>query len=264
MLLAHHMGDGTVINPGNGRLPYFGYKQFDKFYRIQYIRKIESIFGKIKFKEDYFEKSTTSYCPPVLSTLFFKYYKLTIEDFLSERARIPEIIFDKGKESMLSFLIAFIIDEGYIDSTQIKIVLKNPPLIGDLKKICNVLDYKSKITYGKKEFEGYSNLYILRDGMKKLYNDYTLLNKKYPIIDLGKKGEKIKNSFKIYDRYIYKTKGNREIILGILKKEQLSVNQLAERLNMTRQGVRQHIHKLIKERKIRLIDNTYQNWIYGV
>ena len=31
MLFAHHIGDGTVINCGNGRLPYFGYRQFNEF-----------------------------------------------------------------------------------------------------------------------------------------------------------------------------------------------------------------------------------------
>ena len=62
---------------------------------------------------------------------------------------------------------------------------------------------------------------------------------------------------------IYKTKGNQNIILEILKKEQLSVNQLANRLNMTRQGVRYHIHNLLNSKKIRLLDKTKDNWIYG-
>lgn len=52
--------------------------------------------------------------------------------------------------------------------------------------------------------------------------------------------------------------------LEILKIEQLSVNQLANRLSMTRQGVRYHIYNLIKEGKIKIKDNTQDNWIYGV
>jgi hypothetical protein len=264
MLFAHNIGDGTVINCGKGRLPYFGYRQFNEFYRIQYVRKIESIFGNIKFKSNYFEKSTRPYCPAMISSLFFKYYNMRIEDVLSDRARIPNIIFDKGKDSMLSVLIAFIIDEGHIDSTEIVINLKNLALIRDLKKICDILGYKSKVTQSKSEIAGgFARIHILREGMKKVYSDYGYLNKKYPLIDLGIKGDKINNSFKIYDREIYKSKGNRELIFKILKNEQLSVNQLADRLNMTRQGIRFHVHNLIKENKIKIIDDTSLNWAYG-
>jgi hypothetical protein len=264
MVFAHNIGDGTVINSKKGRLPYFGYRQFNEFYRLAYIKKIEWIFGKIKFQKDYFKTSTRPYCPSVLSSLFFKYYNLKIEDFLSDKARIPNIIF-QDKDSLLAVLIAFIIDEGNIDSTQITINLKNTLLIKDLKRICDILNYNSKITQGKKESENdYARLHILREGMKELYKNYLELNKIYPIIDLGIKGKRIESSFKIYSRMIYKTGGNRNLILEILKKEQMSVNQLAERINMTRQGIRFHIHKLLNDRKIKVIDNTKLNWIYGV
>lgn len=264
MLLAHNIGGGTVINPGKGRLPYFGYRQFDDFYRVSYIKKIEFVFGKIKFKEDYFLKSTRLYCPPVLSSLFFKYYNLTIKDFLSEGARIPRIIFE-NKERMLAVLISFIIDEGNIDSTQISIKLKNRLLIEDLNKICLLLNYKSSLKRSNsKDEQDYYRLNILREGMNRFYTDYLLLNKKYPIIDLGRKGEKIKSSFKIVDRKICRVTGNKNLIFEVLKKEQLSVNQLAEKLNMTRQGIRYHIHKLIKDEKIKIVDNKQLNWTYGV
>ncbi|MFA5993240.1 MAG: winged helix-turn-helix transcriptional regulator [Candidatus Pacearchaeota archaeon] len=262
MLLAHHFGDGTVINPKNNRIPYFGYRQFNDFYRSAYVHKLENVFGKIKYKKDYFLLSTRPYCPPVLSTLFFKYYNLSINDFLSERARLPSIILNKGKDSLLAFLVAFIIDEGNIDSTQISIKLKNKLLIEDLNKICNILGYKSKIINSKEA--DYFGVYILREGMNKLYKDYLILNKKYPIINLGIKGERIKSSFEIFNRPISRISGNNNLILEILKNEELSVNQIADRINMTRQGVRYHIHKLIKDNKIKIIDNTNLNWIYGI
>jgi len=265
MIFAHNIGDGTVINPKKNRLPYFGYRQFDKFYRVGYVKKIEDVFGKIKFKEDYFESSTRSYCPSSLSSLFFKYYNLDVKGFDSLSSRIPRFIFEKDKDSLLAILIAFIIDEGHIDSTQITIVLKNKPLVGDLGLICKCLNYDYKITYRNNElYKEYGYLSILRGGMKKLYEDYLLLNRKYSVIDLGWKGEKIKNSLKIYKRKIFKVKGNQNIIFEILKKEELSVNQLANRINMTRQGVRFHIHNLLNDKKIKLIDKTKNNWIYGV
>ena len=105
---------------------------------------------------------------------------------------------------------------------------------------------------------------ILREGMKKLYFDYQKLNDKYPIIDLGFKGEKIKKSFEIHKRNIINSKGNQDLIFNLLKLESLSVNQIADRISMTRQGVRYHIHNLLNQGKIKIIDNTNQNWLYGV
>jgi len=263
MVLAHNISDGTVINPGKGRLPYFGYRQFDEHYRKLYVKKIESVFGNIVFEKNYIEKSTRPYCPPVLSSLFFKCYNLNEKSFLSKYARFPKEIFYKNKDHLLAILIAFIIDEGHIDSTHIFIKLRNEGLISDLKKICDNLTYKSKVILGKEETKDYGYLYILREGMKKFHKDYLFLRRKYPTVDMGRKGKKIKDSFKIYFRTIYKTKGNEEIILNILGKEQLSVNQLAIRLNMTRQGIRFHIHKLIRKNKIKLINKNDPNWIYG-
>jgi DNA-binding MarR family transcriptional regulator len=100
--------------------------------------------------------------------------------------------------------------------------------------------------------------------MKNFYEDYLELNKKYSIIDLGWKGEKIKISFKIKERKIIRKKGNSKLILDILKGEFLTVNQIAERINMTRQGVRYHIHNLLNRGEIRILDNKPLNWIYGV
>lgn len=263
MIFAHNIGDGTVINPKKGRLPYFGYRQFDEFYRLAYVKKLEYIFGKIKYQKEYFIKSTRPYCPAMISSLFFKYYKFSIEDFLSDRARITGPLLNSDKDSLLAVLIAFIIDEGYIDSTQISICLKNKLLINDLKQICDKLNYESKITEPISEIsKHYARLHILRRGMKKLFEDYIHLNERYPIINLGKKGKKIEDSFKIYNRKIIKKKGNQDNILSILIEEQLSVNQIAERIGMTRQGVRFHIHNLIKQNKIELIDKNKLNWEY--
>lgn len=264
MILAHNISDGTVINPKKNRLPYFGYRQFDKTYRKLYIEKIEFVFGKIIFKRNYLENSTRPYCPPVLSSLFFKCYNLNEKSFLSKTARIPKKIFRKNKDHLLSILIAFIIDEGHIDSTLILIKLKNRLLISDLKKICDFLGYESKIVYGKEENKEYGSLYILRKGMNKFYEDYLFLLKRYPVVDLGRKGKMIKNSFKIYSRPIFKTKGNKNLIFNLLKQEKLSVNQLANKLNMTRQGIRFHIHNLIKDNKIKIVNKKTPNWIYDL
>lgn len=246
MIIAHNIADGTVINPMKGRLPYFGYRQFDPLFRELYIKKLETIFGKINFPDNYYLKSTRPYCPPILASLFFKKYNLGVKSFLSKYARIPPEILNKDKEYLLAVLIAFIIDEGNIDSTAIVIRLKNINLTKDLYKICEKLGYKSKFNSSGE----YGTLYILRGGMKLFFKDYKKIVRVYPEMGLGKIELKIEQGMKIYDRPIYKLSGNREIILNLLKNEDLTVNQIARRINMTRQGVRFHIRNLEKENKI--------------
>jgi len=114
------------------------------------------------------------------------------------------------------------------------------------------------------DYIDYGYLSILREGMKKLYSDYLILNKKYPVIHLGWKGKRILKSFNISNRIVKRTKGNQNMIYSILQNEFLSVNQLADRISMTRQGVRYHIHNLLKHGKIKLIDDSQLNWLYGV
>ena len=246
MIIAHNIADGTVINPKKGRLPYFGYRQFDPLFRELYIKKLEAIFGKINFPENYYLKSTRPYCPPALASLFFKIYNLNVKSFLSKSARIPSEILNKNKEHLIAVLIAFIIDEGNIDSTAIVIRLKNIALTRDLYEICKKLGYPSKFNFS----DEYGTLYILRDGMKLFFKDYKEIINKYPEMNLGKIELKIEQGLKIYDRPIYKSSGNREIILNLLKNEDLTVNQIAQRINMTRQGVRFHIKNLEYQKSI--------------
>ena len=240
MIIAHNIADGTVINPLKNRLPYFGYRQFDLFFRESYIKKLEAIFGKLNFSNNYYLTSTRPYCPPVLASLFFKRYNLNVKSFLSKSARIPPEILNKNKEHLLAVLIAFIIDEGNIDSTLIVIKLKNINLARELYEICKKLGYNSKFN----SFNEYGSLYILRGGMKLFFEDYKKIVKKYQEMNLGKIESKIEQGLKIYNRPIYKSPGNREIILNLLKNEDLTVNQISQRLIMTRQGVRFHIKNL--------------------
>jgi hypothetical protein len=240
MIIAHNIADGTVINPMRGRLPYFGYRQFDNLFRELYITKLESVFGKINFPKRYYLTATRPYCPPVLSGPFFKAYNLGTGSFLSRTARIPKQILDKNKEHLLGVLIAFIIDEGHIDSSLIYIKVKNIRLARDLFAICNRLGYKT--AFSVKDECG--SISILRTGMEKFFSDYKEIVQTHPEMTLGKIETQIENSFKIYNRPICMRVGNKKLILQMLQVEDLTVNQIALRLNMTRQGVRYHIRCL--------------------
>ena len=261
MILAHNIADGTVIF-FEGRQPYFGYRQYDELFRELYIRKIESVFGKIKFKSgDYFKKTTRSYCPAVVSQLFFKLYDLNERSFLSKEARLPKEILDKEKSYLLAVLLAFIIDEGNVDSTLISIKLKNPSLTEDLYKVCLKLNYDCSL----KIKNDYGILYIKKMAMKKLFDDYKELFKRYPECNLGKISNKIELSLNITSRSIRYVKGNKDLIFRMLRLEDLTVNQIATKINMTRQGVRFHIKSLEVDKKIfRKGHMGERNIIYGV
>tara|TARA_Y100000310_G_scaffold341163_1_gene439418 strand:- start:1441 stop:2406 length:966 start_codon:yes stop_codon:yes gene_type:complete len=260
MLIAHHIGDGNVVNPKRGRMPYFSYKQFDNKYRNLYISKIESVFGKLNYKNKYFDREgqTQIYFPVAVSNLLFTFYNLDVQSFKSLTARIPKEIFHKNWKHKLAFLIGIIVDEGSVDSTLIVVGMKNEEIIKDLGMLCNDLEYSYSIRKGK---TGMFHLYI--HSLKKFYQDYLTLLNEYPEVHLGYKGKKIEQNFKISERSIKRVPGNRKIILEMLSKEKLSVNEIAIRILMTRQGVRYHIRKLEQQEKITRISTVEENnYIY--
>lgn len=230
-----------------------------------YIKKIESVFGEIKFKRPY-EDKTRSYFPTSVSYLLFKIYNLNTKSFLSKKARIPEEIFRKNWKHKLAFLLGVIIDDGHVDSTLIVIGLRNRKLAQDLQKICQLLNYKS--TYTERIIEGYKEygfLSILKDGTKKLLEDYNKLKKEYLEVHLGYKEEQIERIFRINKREIKRVPGNAKIILKMLSKVDLTVNEIAKEVFMTRQGVRYHIHKLERQKRIRKVGiKGNNNYIYSL
>lgn len=266
MLIAHNIGDGCVINCKGNRKKYFGYRQFDDEFRELYLKKCESLFGKIVFKKDYIKTTTRIYSPVAVSNLFFSYYNLDAESFLSEKARIPQKLFEKNNEYLLAFLLGMIIDEGHIDSTTIVIGVKNRNLAKDMKKLCDMMEYASKyVDVTKNDGGEYGYIYILKKGMVSLWQDYSKLIEKYPEASLGWKGERIKENFLIHNRKIQRKPGNNKIILDLISKTDYTVNEIAKEILMTRQGVRYHIHKLEKEGKIIKIGvKGENNYIYTI
>ncbi len=264
MLVAHHIGDGCLMNSHGNRKDYFLYRQYNKQYRYLYIKKIESIFGQVRYRSDYINSASTTqvYAPVVVSELMYKHYGLNRRSFISETARIPEQIFFKSWKSKLAFLIALIIDEGHIDSCLIVIRLKNVDLIKDLSRLCIDLNYKNSV---KIEDNGYACLYILSSSLSKFYKDYLVLLSEYSEVDLGFKGNKLKEFIDRLDKPKIYRPGNKDVILNLLSREPLTVNELATRLKITRQGARYLIHRLEKENKVEVKSIAkFANWKYGV
>lgn len=262
MLVAHHIGDGCLINCQGNRKNYFAYKQYDSVYRMAYVQKIESLFGKIKYRKNYVSSTTQIYAPIVVSELMYKLYGLNERSFISETARIPKQIFEKNWKNKLAFLIGTVIDEGHVDSCLIVIRLKNAGLIKELSRLCTDLNYKYSI---KTEANNYACLYILSSSLSKFYKDYLVLKKEYPEVELGYKGLKIKEFIDRINKPRIYVPGNKDVILNMLYKESLTVNELATRLKMTRQGARYLVHRLEEENKIEVKSIAkFGNWKYGL
>ena len=263
MLTAHHIGDGCVVNSGYGRKPYFAYRQFNKLYRDLYIKKIESLFGKLNYKTNYFDSKdvTRIYFPIACAELMFGLYNLNAKSFMSETARIPENILIADEKHKLAFLLGVIIDEGHIDSCLIVIRLKNKALIEDLKKLCEALNYEVSVNLTGEM----CCLYILSKSLNKFYFDYQNLLSEFPEVNLGYKEVQIKQFLLRQNKPKIYVEGNKNLILTKLLKENLTVNELALSLNMTRQGARYLIKELINENKIelkRII--SFRNYQYGL
>ena len=155
-----------------------------------------------------------------------------------------------------------IIDEGHIDSSLIVIRVKNVNLIKDLSKLCVDLGYDYSL---KIENNAYACLYMLSSSLGKFYKDYLVLKEEYPEVDLGYKGLKLREFIDRIDKPKIYRPGNVDIILKLLSKEHLTVNELATRLRMTRQGARYLIHKLEEENKVEVKSIVkFANWKYGV
>ena len=82
---------------------------------------------------------------------------------------------------------------------------------------------------------------------------------------MGFKGDKLKEFIDRLDKPKIYRPGNKDIVLNLLSREPLTVNELATRLNMTRQGAKYLIHKLEKEGKIEVKSVVkFGNWRYGL
>lgn len=254
MIIAHIFGDGNSVKIA-GRELYFNYRQFDKEYLDLFLEKLESVFGRIKYKNEYFYSINRIYLPTIISSVLANFYSLKSEDFLSRKCFIPNKLFTHHKNHLLAFLIGFVIDEGFIDSGQIVIALHNKRLIRDLGKICEKLGYSYTISDDKK-IPAKSILYILEDGVKKFWEDYIALKKNYPQVYLGHKEGQIKE-FILRKKKFWKSKEGgltKNLILTLLKEKPRTIRELAKILLISRQGVRYHLKQLTKRKIVKRME----------
>jgi len=249
MLYGHIMADGHFAKNKGIRSGYVIYTQYNKNLRLSFLDKVNYVFGELKFQKEYFQTSKKICLPEVISLILSKHLNYTERDFLTENARFPDYFFKLNKKSQLAILISFIMDEGNIDSGQIIIRLINKPLLLNLKRICDNLKYPSKITNGKNKMY---NLYILKEGLKKFWRDYNILNKNYPFLTMNYKEKEIENYIK-RNRKIWVSSGKnvtKNKIISLLEKGPLKVKDISYFLQLSRQGIKYNLNNLLKEKII--------------
>lgn len=178
-------------------------------------------------------------------------------DFLENNARIPKVILNKNNEHLLAVLIAFILDEGHVDSSCIVIGLNNKKLLLDIKNICDKLNYKNII-----RSKGVRNhLYILSEGVKKFWVDYNKLKENYPEVNLDYKEKQIEN-FILRKNKPLKALQQGETqnkIISLLNESERTVKELAIMLKISRQGTKWHLKQLEKNNVVAKIGKGYAN-----
>src|SRR3989344_739106 len=129
MLIAHMIADGNMVRFKNKQSIYFSYRQYNQTLRLLLLSKFESLFWKLNYKTDYFRNGTRVYLPEVLTKILCDYYRFSPDGFLSKTALLPKKLFEEPPSHLLAVLVAFLIDEGSIDSAQPVIGLKNEALV---------------------------------------------------------------------------------------------------------------------------------------
>jgi DNA-binding Lrp family transcriptional regulator len=235
------MADGYCAKLENREVS-ISYRQCNKEILNLYNAKIKRLFGTINYPNEYFIHSRNIFIPTILSSILCDYYNLNAKNFLENNARLPKKMIGHSNEHILSVLIAFIVDEGTIDSGQIVIGLHNRGLLNDLQKICDILDYHTSLKIKSKQ----SHFYILADGVKKFWKDYKKLKEKYPEVCLGYKENQIENFILRKDKKwrTVQQGETKNLIIELLKESPKTIKDLAKILRISRQGIKWHIKEL--------------------
>ena len=244
MIVAHMVADGNIVRFNDKTTFFFSYRQYDSKLRLLLFEKAKALFGDLVYKDQYFIKETRIYIPEVLTRVICDYYGLKSDGFLSKSALLPQKIMNSPEQHQLAVLIAFIIDEGSVDSTEIAVALKNEPLVSQLSIICDKLGYDNSVSRTNKY--GMAALHILKSGLEKFWGDYQRLKSEFSQVDLGYREEKIKIDLLRFQKQ-WKSRGknhSKNEMMRALKEKPLTVWALSEKLNISCQGIQFQLKSL--------------------
>ena len=184
-----------------------------------------------------------------------------INSFGTFDSRVSKKIFKLSKNHKIAFVLTAILDEGSITyDGQVSFGVSNKLLCEDIKRLCNQIGLE---TTPVKNNSFNNNYYLYIKSLNKLLDFVNLFNKKYFLISLNYKEERLKGYFKIKKHPGLKTKvggdERKNRILNILKRKEKNVNQLSKELLILPRVLRRHLKSLLENGKVnrKKISNEY-------
>lgn len=246
-IISHLYFDGSM--PKDGKGTYYNQKNEDIM--NDFTKKIKEVFGEIHYslREDH--KGVLKCSIPRITGEICKFV-YCVDSFGTFDSRISEFIFKLPKEHKIAFIISAILDEGSITyDGQIFFGVSNKLLCEDIKTLCGQVGLKTTKVNQKSDTHHYYFYIKSPDRLLKFVNYF---NKKYPLISLRYKEERLRCYFKIKKHPGLRTKKGgderKKRILNSLKKGEKSVNQLSRELLILPRSLRRHLIVLIKQEKI--------------
>jgi len=247
-VIANLFFDGSVPEDGKGTY----YSQKNEQIMNDFIQKVKKVFGDVQYslKKDH-RGVLKCRVPRIIGEICRHIYG--VDSFGTFDAKLPKKIFRLSQEHKIAFVLTGIIDEGSIayDGSVI-FSISNKGMITGFNNLCNELGLKTGGVKQKKETSHYY-LYIL--STNKLSHIITSFSKKYSLISLHSKAERLVKSLEIKNQKYFNTKKfadiRKNLILNELKQKDSSVNTLSNKFLIPPRTIRRYFYRLIKEGKIK-------------
>ncbi len=261
-IIAHLFFDGSVPRDGKGTY----YNQKNKLIMKDFINKAREVFGDIQYsiKKDHRMVLKCRF-PRIVGEICKQVYE--ISSFGTFDARVSDKLFKLSKEHKIAFILTAILDEGSIayDGTMM-FGVNNPKLCNDVRRLCSEIGLKTNKIRNKKK----SNYYYFHiKSINRFFNIANKFSKKYPLISLRHKEERLKKSLEIKKQKSYHTKEfadkRKELILLELKKFECSISYLANKFLFPPRSIRRYMYAWIKDNKIsrKKVGSEYIYFIRG-
>ena len=231
--------------PKDGKGTY--YNQKNEVIMNDFILKLKMVFGNVKYflTKDH-HGVLKCRVPRLIGEICKSIYK--INSFGTFDSRISKFIFSLSRDHQISFVITAILDEGSIayDGT-IMFGVTNKEMCEDVRKLCLQIGLNASDLKNKKNSDFY---YFHIKSIGEFYKLIKQFSKKYPLISLRNKMERLSKALEIKNQKFYYTKNfaekRKNLILIDLKKER-TINQLSSKHLIPPRTIRRYMYCFMKE-----------------
>lgn len=259
-LLANLFFDGSVPRDGKGTY----YNQKNKEIMDDFIKKLKHIFGDVDCSLRLDHRGVLK-CrmPRIIGEICRHIYN--VESFGTFDAKIPKGLYKLNKEHKISFILTGIIDEGSITyDGSVIFSISNREMIGNFNRLCVEIGLN---TGGVKQKRNSNHYYLYILSIEVLLNIINNFGKKYPLISLRNKAERLAKSLEIKNQEYFNTKKfsdkRKSLILKELNPDGCSINHLTNKLLIHPRTIRRYMYQLIKENKVSRLKKSNE-YIYSL